>query len=332
MELTGDGVVTATVTTREARESCWSETVPRVCFLGDGVSGSYVMRAEQIASTRSEWTAMRTERFRSGVLDAYDVFVIVKRYRRQLAELLQEHGKLVVYDVVDPWLQPDEGLEHDTLPRAIAFFSDLLRGQAVDGVIFPNEAMLGDYAHLVSNPIRLYHHFRAESRPIEVRREVRTLGYEGRADYLGDFEPMLRRLCDRFGLELVLNPDCLSRIDVGFAGRSGPHGSLIARRYKSNVKLANLFGCGIPAIAHRRESSYRETDNGDVEFFSTEDELAGCLERLLPYERRLAIHRRFLEYARSFSLAAIADEYETYFLALLADAAAGDARRRAVAA
>ncbi|MBX3414322.1 MAG: hypothetical protein KF708_16665 [Pirellulales bacterium] len=293
----------------------------RVCFLGDGVSGSWQMRAAQIAEMNPAWEALATKDLRAGDVARFDLFCIVKRFDAAKAEWLRSQGKAVVYDVVDPWKQPEDGEAHPTLNDAIAYFRRLLVPMPVDGVIFPNATMLGDLGQLVPNPVHLYHHHRVYQEPIIVCRQAQRVGYEGREDYLGPWAETTARVCERLGLEFVINPPALGTLDIGLAVRGGRHGTLMAKRYKSNVKLANLFAAGLPAVAHAEESSYRETDDGNVRFFSDEASLEQAIAELLPYERRLAIHKAFLAHSRRFRVESIAQQYETYFLQVLASRA-----------
>lgn len=291
---------------------------PSVCFLGDGVSGSFHMRASQIAAMRPQWRTLPTADLTDEIIDSADVFCIVKRFNAEIAQRLRRKGKLVVYDVVDPWKQPDDGLANDSLARVLSYFADRLTSLDVDGMIFPNETMLSDFGRLVPNPICIYHHYRPGMQPATVREHARIVGYEGREDYLGGYGPMLERVCASLGLSFVVNPPDFHDIDIGFAGRDGLHGSLMPRRYKSNVKLANFMGAAIPAVASWTEASYREIDNGFVEFFESEQELTNCIQRLLPRQRRLEVHESFLQHRVEYSIETIAESYENYFDRLVA--------------
>jgi len=243
--------------------------------------------------------------------------------------MLRSKRKLVVYDVVDPWKQPDDGLANDSLPRVLNYFRKRLSGCDVDGMIFPNATMCADYEQVIPNATCIYHHYRPEMQPSIVRRNAMNVGYEGRGEYLGEFAPMLERVCSKLGLRLMLNPSNFHDIDIGFAGRAGLHGSLMARRYKSNVKLANLIGAGIPAVAHRRESSYREVDNGQVEVFETETELTACMQRLLSWEKRQVVHESFMAIRGKYSVDEICRQYEHYFCQLVSEAQRDSASRAA---
>ncbi len=95
----------------------------------------------------------------------------------------------------------------------------------------------------------------------------------------------------------------------------------MSHRYKSNVKLANFYGAAIPCIVNAAEESYRETDDGEVRFFTTAADLEARLAELVPFQTRTRIHRSFLETRRNFTLAAMADRYEAYFRDVLAQRA-----------
>lgn len=148
----------------------------RVCFLGDGVSGSWQMRAAQIADTRPAWEAMATKELRASDVGRFDLFCIVKRFDVAKAEWLRGQGKPVVYDVVDPWKQPDDGEAHSTLPEVVNFFRRMLTPMAVDGVIFPNATMRADLGDCVPCPTHIYHHHRVYQEPIIVCRQAKRVG------------------------------------------------------------------------------------------------------------------------------------------------------------
>jgi hypothetical protein len=246
------------------------------------------------------------------------LFCAVKRPFRSRLRLLHSLGKTTVFDVVDCWAQPADGVRYRDLPAIRGFFTEFLADLPVDGVIFPNRTMLEDLGDLVRNPVCIYHHFWPALEPIEVRERAQVVGYEGEAEYLGPWRAAIERLCRRHGLQFVVNPPDLRAVDIGFAARGGVHASTMAHRYKSNVKLANFYGGAIPCVVNAQEHSYRETDNGQVRFFATESELADRLAELLPYETRLAVHRSFLTAREAFTLASIATRYEAYFRSLLA--------------
>jgi hypothetical protein len=291
-----------------------------VAFLGDGVSGSWQIRGKQIASARSGWRSIPYTRLRPADLDKYHIFCLVKRFKPDVAHEIRLHGKLVVYDTVDPWKQPDDGLVHTTPEAVLAYFRSFFKDMPCDGVIFANGAMMADLGHLAPYPTAIYHHARPGLRPAVVRTTARVLGYEGDERYLGEWSEACRRACRRHGLQFVVNPSSFYDLDIGLTARGGPHASLMARRYKSNVKLANLLAAGIPCLAHWEEQSIWETTNGRVCFFSNEAQLEAGIESLLDFDTRRAIHESFVLHSRQFTLDQIARLYEGYFAALAAAA------------
>jgi hypothetical protein len=288
---------------------------PNVCFFGVPVMGSWKVRAQQIATARTRW-------YSTGNLEPHDiltheVFCAVKRPFRSRMRLLQAMGKVTVYDVVDCWAQPDDGLRYPDAASVRAYFERFLADLPVDGVIFPNRTMYEDLGDLVPNPTFIYHHFWPGMEPMEVREQARVVGYQGAANYLGPWRAVVEDACRQLGLEFVVNPKDFRAIDIGFAARGGPHASLMSHRYKSNVKLANFYGAGMPCLVNESEVSYRETDNGEVRFFSTEQELRDRLAELVPYATRRRIHEAHLRERPRYTLEAIADRYESYLRGLV---------------
>ncbi|MEX2285976.1 MAG: hypothetical protein WD648_02730 [Planctomycetaceae bacterium] len=320
-ELAPEHLVGAMLRVMKRREPILDKrtAMPRVCFIGDGFAGSWRMRAQQIARMRPGWKAKATARLKLSELSRYDVFVFVKRFDIYWAQQMRERQKVVIYDVVDPWKQPDDGLAHDTPPKIRSYFERLLGRLPVDGVIFPNGAMYGDLRQLTPNPIVIHHHFRPELVPAPVRLVAKTVGYEGREEYLGEWRQTIQTVCRRLGLQFVANPPSLNAIDIGFIARGGDHGSLMAKRYKSNVKLANMLAAGVPTVVQAGEESYAETGGDLIGYFSTPDELEAAVRRLLPFSTRLDLHRRMLPHSLQFSIEHIADQYEEYFRQLLQD-------------
>lgn len=286
--------------------------------------GSWKIRAQQIASARPHWTA--TERLSPDLILDHEVFCAIKRPFRSRLSLMKGLGKLVLYDVLDCWQQPQDGLACDDMGKVRRWFEEWFADLPVDGVIFPNRTMMEDLGHLVPNPITIYHHFWPGMEPIEVRRRATTVGYQGEAAYLGPWRRVAERACQRLGLRFVANPRDLREVDIGLAARGGEHACLMSHRYKSNVKLANFYGAAIPCVVNAAEVSYRETDNGEVRFFGTADELEARLEDLVPYDTRMHVHRSFLDARRAFTLTSIADRYERYILDLSAQRAPASAR------
>lgn len=291
------------------------QAAPRTCFFGLSQMGSWKIRARQIADARSVWSS--TDRLTPAAILDHDVFCAIKRPFRSRLQLLKRLGKVVLFDVLDCWQQPVDGLACSDMDKVHRWFADFFADLPVDGVIFPNRTMMADLGHLVPNPVCIYHHFWPGMEPIEVRPRAQVVGYQGEAAYLGPWRQVIESACQRLGLRFVANPPDLRAIDIGLAARGGEHATLMSHRYKSNVKLANFYGAAIPCIVNAAEASYRETDNGEVRFFATAAELEARLAELLPFDTRQRIHQSFLVARRDFTLETIADRYEAYFRSIL---------------
>lgn len=283
----------------------------RVCFTGGSKAGSWEMRGEQMAATRTNWAAKHD--LSSEDEARFDAFVFVKHPNAKVMKKLRTAGKLVLYDVIDSWAQPADGLTHTSVSQARELFRRKWAGLSADVFIFANHTMFADLRPLVPGGTFLYHHYRPEYEPLKPLSEVaRVVGYEGNSAYLGEWLPRLQAACDRLGLELRLNPADLRDVDIGFAARGGEHDSFLANRYKSNVKLANFYGAGIPCVVGAKEVSYHETDNGSVRFFADEAQLVAQLEALKDYETRKAVRESFLKVREAYSLPTICGRLESF--------------------
>ncbi len=297
-------------------------TAIRACFVGQPSMGSWRIRAQQLATMRPTWSS-RVTLTPDDILDN-DVFVFVKRLERSKMAMLRRLGKVVAYDVLDCWRQPEDGLACDSMAKIRAYFRDYFRDLPADGVIFPNRTMLEDLGDLVSRPITIYHHFWPGLEPIEVRERVAIVGYEGEASYLGEWRARIESACASIGARFVVNPTDLRSIDVGFSARSGAHGSLLSHRYKSNVKLANFVGACIPCLVHTSDLSYHETGNEHVRYFTDESEMRSALVALTDVATRRAAHASFRALREAFTIDAIASQYERWFATLLPTGAGND--------
>ncbi len=286
------------------------ESPVRVCFAGFP-SGSWEIRGKQIAACRTNWTERRD--YERLDLDAYDVFCFVKFPLPSLIRALHRRGKIVVLDVLDSWLQPEEGLLCANVGDARKLYEKKWSRNRFHAYIFPNLTMMADLGSLTPQRSFIYHHYRPGLAPIEVRECVKRVGYEGNPSFLGPYYEILNRMCAERGLEFVVNPSDYRSLDIGIACRGGIHESFMSSRYKSNVKLANFYGAGLPCLVSHKEFSYQETDNGSVLFFDSERALAEQLDRLLSFSFRKQIHASFLETRKHFSIEHISSLYEAFF-------------------
>ncbi len=282
----------------------------RVCFCGLNRGGSWQIRGVQVASARTNWKAIAEPSPR--VWDDFDVFCYIKHPDRERMNALKAGGKTVVLDIVDGWRQPEDGLLHGDLPSARRLFEEKWRGLPVSAWIYPDRTMWEDFRDVAPGEV-LYHHFRPDLLSRPARSKALTLAYEGDERFLGPWRGAIETLAKRFGLTFVINPPDLAEMDLGIAARGGEHDSFLARRYKSNVKLANFIGAGVPCLVPSEADAYRETAPEGVRFFSTEAELEQGLGELMNAAERARIKAVFAKTRGAFALETLATEFERFF-------------------
>lgn len=289
----------------------------RALFTSRSSAGAWQVRGEQIAALRANWRAVNQPS--DDDIAACDLLCVVKKPDPHVIARARRLGKAVVFDIVDSWAQPDDGLRCKGLEDARALFRPLWSAIAADGYVFPTRRMAQDLGPLVRQGVTIYHHHWPQLAPNPVRAQVRTVGYEG-ADYLGPWQGRIELACAGRGLRFVANPRDYNELDIVILVRGGEHGNFLSRRYKSNVKLANAYGAGMPALAHVDEMSAHDTDCGDVLFFT---DRPGSFERQLDrlcasHALRQSIHRRLRAQAARYRVDRAAASFEAFFLHVLA--------------
>jgi hypothetical protein len=285
----------------------------RVCFTGKNTAGSWIIRGEQIAGQRDHWEAINHTRFSNKDIDRFDVFCFVKRPIPGLMEKLIRKRKVVVFDIVDSWGQPADSLGIESISQAQKYFQERWEKWPVHSFIFPNKTMRRDLDHLVPHSTTIYHHYFPKLKPVKIKEKIETIGYEGNIRYIEGWVPQIEKIAKKMGAKFVLNPESIESIDIGIAARSNPYDNLLERRYKSNVKLANLYGAGVPALMSANDFSYHETDCGEVRFFNSVEQLEEQLEDLSRFELRNQISEKFIQMRDHFCIEKIASYYEQYF-------------------
>lgn len=289
-----------------------TESPMRVLFTSRSSAGAWQIRGEQIAAVRTNW--MATNNPSDAEIAACDLLCVVKKPVEDVVARARSMGKPLVYDIVDSWAQPEDGLKHTNLPAARELFGAAWRALDADGYIFPTRRMQIDLGGMVMRSVTIYHHYWPQIQRNRLREQVLTIGYEG-GDYLGEWQERIAAACAARGLRFVANPADYSQLDIVVLVRGGEHGSFLARSYKSNVKLANAYGSGTPALVHVDEMSAHDTDTGDVLFFS---DRPGSFERQLDAlvgdaALRRQIHRNFLAASPRFHISNIAGQFEGFF-------------------
>jgi hypothetical protein len=289
------------------------ESPVKVCFTSRSSAGAWQIRGEQIAALRTNWKAVHAPSEQD--IAQSDVVCVVKKPDARVLQAARRLRKPVVYDIVDSWAQPEDGLKYTDRLQAKSLFSAAWNAIGADGYVFPTRRMQEDLGQLVRHGVTIYHHYWPQIQRNPLRGKVEVVGYEG-ADYLGEWLPRIQQACDARGLRFVANPRAYTDLDIVVLARGGVHSSFLSRSYKSNVKLANAYGSGTPALVHIDEMSAHDTDAGDVLFFSDH---AGSFERQLdrlvgdPVLRR-AVHERFLAVAPRFHVETIVAQFESFFL------------------
>ena len=250
-------------------------------------------------------------------INEVDLFCIIKLADPEFFNYIKKRGKKVVYDILDCWAQPKHDIALNSLNRTRQFFIDRLGEIKLDGVIFSNKLMHEDFSYLVSNSTYIYHHYWPILKPIQIREIATTVAYVGDVRFLGNWQHILRRMCESLGMKFIALPGYTDNIDICVAVRGEPYNSIVAQRYKSNVKLANCYGAGIPCTMDYEQASYRETAIGSVLLFKDKDNLYHDLEQLKDYNYRRAIQESFLAHRHNYSVETIAKQYENYFQGVL---------------
>lgn len=269
---------------------------------GRGTSASWQIRGEQLGEAIGETVRKDATDVRAGT---FGLAIVVKRLSYDLLQRLHKARIPIVYDVVDAWPQPvgnvwDEATCKAWLAQHIAQIKPI-------AIVAATKAMAKDCEGFGVPVLALPHHARPNQAANPIRDQVRKVGYEGAAHYLGSWQKFMQDECDERGLEFSLNPESLSDVDIVVAIR---HDSGYApRHWKSNVKLANAQASGTPCIANR-ESGYWETKCGAECFADTHDEMIMALSTLASWESRKAAQMQMITQAPT--LHAVAKEYKQW--------------------
>ncbi len=153
----------------------------------------------------------------------------------------------------------------------------------------------------------LPHHSWAGLEPAPARATVTTIGYEGNALYLAEWEPVLRRLCAARGWAFVVNPSDLRALDLFVALRGGPWDGYMPREWKSGVKVVNALAAGRPLLTQSTAAFSEIGAPGEV--VETRAQLEAALDAWTPYARRAAAVEACRTLAPAYTLAAVAETY-----------------------
>lgn len=259
----------------------------RILVTGKGKGGAWAIRGAQLG--KAIGAKVIPNATRADCQEA-DLIVVVKRLPPELLDNIRKSGTPWVWDVLDCYPQPR--VHQWTLAFASEWMRQQIKEVRPNAVVWPTKAMGEDVGF--NGPSRtLYHHCRPMQPTNPIRQDIRVVGYEGSPPYIEGWAETIQRECDRRGWDFIVNPPSLDVLDVVLALRGGQFNGAAARRWKSNVKLANAHGTGTPFIG-APESGYQETETG-AEFWATnERELAVAFDWLAEHDTRRMIHDRFL--------------------------------------
>lgn len=262
---------------------------------------------------RGNWAARAVGEVTEEDLGRFDVFMFVKVPDADLLERVLVRGRIAVHDVVDWWRQPwDHRRVKNQQQSRELFVSRWRKLPPFHGHIFACRAMYDDLAPLSPFPGMIYHHYRPDITPEKLRSGRLTVGYEGKEKYLGQWRDTIVELCTKHDMAFVAERIRTQPIDIGFAARGARFGGYLPDNYKSNVKLANCYGAGVPAIMPAVQAAYRETATEGVAWFEKPADIDRALTGLEDKETRRRMGRLNLQAASGFTVAAMADRYEFF--------------------
>lgn len=274
-------------------------------FTGGGGSGSWQIRGEQLGE------ALDVDRLpaegESAAFSRYSFAVVVKRITERNLSALHACHCPIVWDIVDAWPQPDGNAW--SRHAAMQWLREQVRRIKPQAFVAATKVMAKDLEEFNKPVLYLPHHHRPGLTRVNLRKSLRSIGYEGSARHLGAWKPILLAWCARHKVDLRINSFDLSTVDIVVALRE-VHG-YPAKCWKSNVKLANIHAIGLPCVLSE-ESGYQETANGNELWVHGFDKvmLEQALDSLIPYERRIETSGQ--SFPVTLSIEEIAERYRAW--------------------
>lgn len=277
----------------------------RVLITGNGgKSGSWAVRAVQLGEAIGAEVEPHAE-----VSDCRSarVVIAVKRVRDDLLTRIRASERFFVWDMVDAWPQPAGNTWNEQQCRSW-LAHELLRLQP-DAVVWPTHRAMEDAGWSGPQTV-IPHHAWPKYQPVNVRQEVRTVGYEGAEGYLGRWRNVLETACKRRGWAFVVNGD-MQQADIGVALREAE--GYAPRHWKPGTKLANLQALGLPALCSP-EAGYREGGNGTEFWITHPDDVTNAFNELADPNVRSAIS--IVQQQSAPRLADVAKDYAAWLSTL----------------
>jgi hypothetical protein len=229
-----------------------------------------------------------------------DLIVVIKRMSLELRDNIRRSKTPWVWDVVDFYPQPE--CTDWCKGKAVHWVKTQLAKGSPNGVIWPNARMGEDCKTRLPSTV-IYHHHRIDMAINPVREQIKTVGYEGSARYLGEWQKVLIKECSKRGWTLQINQGVHADFDICVAFRANVFNGYAQRHWKSNVKLANCHGAGTPFVGPA-ESAYLETASGEECWLNHPDNIGRVFDMLESRDRRQDIKQAFLQNAYPLEQAA----------------------------
>jgi hypothetical protein len=271
----------------------------RVLITGNGTSGSWLIRGEQIGRAVGADVVPRATS-----AAGYDVCVIVKRHPHSVVQACREARVPLVWDVVDPWPQP-RGNNWSEEEANAWLHAELIRVNPVLAIAATHR-MAADIRSMGWASVCVPHHSRPGTICNDVRPEVGVVGYEGSLSHLGTWVGVVQAECARRGWLFMPNGDYRTfDIVLGLREATG----YPACAWKSCVKLANAQAAGVPFVGSL-ECGYTEVRVPGVErFVQTAGALRRAFDELAPAKERRRVAEWMATTAPLLSLENVAARY-----------------------
>lgn len=279
---------------------CIWATEVNVLITGRSRSGSWQIRGQQLGTAIGATVEIKARNVRG-----YRAVVLVKRPELNLLNRIHSAAVPIVWDVVDAWPQPEgNSWGRDTCMRWLREEVALIKPAAI---VAATKVMEEDCAEFNLPTITIPHHAKPGQAVNPIRDKVAVIGYEGSEHYLGHWHWVLQEECQKRGWNFSINPARLANLDIVVAFRADR--GYAAKKWKSNVKLANAQGTGTPCILNR-EAGYLETAISGAVWADSPDELHLALDYLTGAKTRRTTAEMLL--AAQPKLETVAQEYKAW--------------------
>jgi hypothetical protein len=270
---------------------------------GNGTAGSWKCRGEQIGAALG---AKVNPQATLKDFKAADLTMVVKRVPDVRLAALRESGKPWVLDIVDFYPQPHCGdWDRD---EAIEWARHRLEYLKPNAVIWPNKKMQEDVGFSGPQTV-IYHHHRPGIASNPIRKDVRTIGYEGSPAYIEPWRGHIESECDKRGWRFVVNPAQMADLDIVLALRGGKWNGYVQANWKSQIKMANAHASGTPFIGSP-EAGYLEVATGCEYWATNARSLRMSFDWLTDHRTREQVSDRFR--ARAFTVDQAARQFESF--------------------